>query len=288
MKVLIGAATKSPAKPHASLPPCQSHRSADARSSSACAARTGRLIAGPAPALGLRRSVDGHRRRQYRDLDAERSRVLVDDRPRFQPAYGGAGPGGDHIADVRVRPAGRRPGRHRRSPPPAAGHPDCSDVMGRGLRPAGVVRPRNASHPARIHFYCRDLCVPGSAGVAVDRAEPRAPARAASRGRAQQRRDQYQPRGRAGARRVDHRGSGNGGPVLDECDRHHRRDRCADVVAPSARRRSTPSPRAFQQRDPRWPASCASQSALTRDPDPRRGVLCVRQRLLGLAAAGGA
>ena len=34
--------------------------------------------------------------------------------------------------------------------------------------------------------------------------------------------------------------------------------------------------------------SCASQSALTRDPDPRRGVLCVRQRLLGLAAAGGA
>ena len=159
--------------PRSLPPPYQSHRSADARSFSACA-RTGRLIAGPAPALGLRRSVDGHRRRQYRDLDAERSRVLVDDRPRFQPADGGTGPGGDHIADVRVRAAGRRPGRHRRSPPPAAGHPDCSDVMGRGLRPAGVVRPRNASHPARIHFYCRDLCVPGSAGVAVDRAEPRA------------------------------------------------------------------------------------------------------------------
>jgi hypothetical protein len=37
-------------------PPYQSHRSADARSSSAWA-RTGRLTAGPAPALGLRRSV---------------------------------------------------------------------------------------------------------------------------------------------------------------------------------------------------------------------------------------
>jgi hypothetical protein len=65
---------------------------------------------GPLRHLGLRRSVDGHSRRQYRDLDAERSGVFVDDRPRFQPADGGAGPGGDHIADVCVRAARRRPG----------------------------------------------------------------------------------------------------------------------------------------------------------------------------------
>ena len=235
----------------------------------------------------VRRAVGGHGAGQRRQLHARRGQLLAGDRPVGQPDRRGADPDRRHAAHLPARHTGRR----------AVRHPDrrrflifvqllLASVSGTLLL---------LSHTGALTVdYLIALTFVGGIGAAlmgptwqsiVPELVPRADLK--GRGRAQFAGHQYRPRHRPGRRRPDP-GQFRRGRDL----RHGRAQLCVrdrrPVVVEAPRRRRQHAVGELPGRVPRRPALYAGQQGAAPRAAARRRVLPVRQRRVGLAAAGGA
>src|SRR5262245_17374773 len=124
------------------------------------------------------------------------------------------------------------------------------------------------------------------ARLAGDRAATRPQAGPSARHRRQQRRRQYQPRGRSGFGRRHRGGVGPRGAILAHRLQQSRHRRCAAVVASTGEGTAAPPGGTVRPRHSHRLPACQVQSASARNADSRRRVLPVRQRLLGSASPG--
>ena len=234
---------------------------------------------------GLYRHPDRDLRVGCRRRDVRHRLELADDQPQSEPPDGVGRAGRDYGADVPADDSRRGAGRRGRSAKAA----DRSAGLGRGgrrrLRRRGFIASGNADGAAYGDVPARRGGGAGGSGMADHHACARAEKPARQRDRVRQRGLQCEPCAGAGVRGRRDFGDQHQAPVLGLLRDQSRAARRSGVVA-----RASPSPgnasgRTPGQRDERGPALRPLQPRSRRDPDPRRRVFLLRQRLLGADAA---